>query len=63
MDTGKAKANAASTKQPTIDFTEAAAKAHMKKFFSSGPFTSPESFVVPSNHAADDLLKRAMSQR
>lgn len=73
MATGKAKENTVSTKQTDHHFITQARKINTQKFpsgkttfaksFYTGPFVPPESFVIPSNHTADDLLKRAVSQR
>jgi len=59
MATGKAREN---TKQPTIDFDAAAAKAHMKKFAYSGKATFAK-LVTPDNPYPVDLLKYAISRR
>lgn len=55
MATGKARESVESTDQ-SISRT-------IPLPFYTGPFIPPESFVIPSNHTADDLLKLAISQR
>lgn len=59
-DIGKAKVNTVSTDAADLKWNTT---AYFNKPWSSGPFVPPESFVIPSNHTADDLLKRAVSQR
>lgn len=61
-DTGKAKANTVSIDADDMSWNTPT-NITVKKIFYTGPFVPPESFVIPSNQTADDLLKRAMSQR
>lgn len=61
-DTGKAKANTASIDADDMSWNTPT-NITVKKILYTGPFVPPESFVIPSNHTADDLLKRAVSQR
>lgn len=61
-DTGKAKANTVSTDAADMNWSTST-NITVKKIFYTGPFVPSPSFVIPSNHTADDLLKRAVSQR
>lgn len=69
-DTGKARANTVSTEeiQAAMDELSRIQNPPNQIFtttpqFYTGPLVPPPSFVIPSNHTADDLLKRAVSQR
>jgi hypothetical protein len=70
MDTGKARANTVSTEEIQTAIEELSRiPNHPNQTFTTpphfytGPFVPSPSFVIPSNHTADDLLKRAISQR